>query len=663
MNSPIRRAEFFVLEASEYLAELEQLVSRTDTPDLERLVRGARALRGAALMAGLGTFARASASLEGLARQVRDHALGWEPHARAAWREGLQTLRGLVSRAGGWESADDRHALLLAERIERVAKGEAPRDTVEVPQMPDHAGQGLTPGVRAFIARESALIAGSLQEAARALAPLKPPVALASVLERLRSLRGLGGSSELSPLPELLDAMEVTTRSLLSPEPAPPDIAVVFADAADALAAMAQSVSDQGRVVIPTGLEQIARRLLEGYAALSDVTDIASLAPSGEASVMSRGTPPQAPPAGDPVPIELVGVGDHLLMQSEALARGRSPAARDLRLFVLHQTLTTMPAESRTGRFLGPLTGAVARTIGSGRAHADPDAFVAMLRDCGQFLIDHGGDGTVADLTARRDAMARALGAADLIPSAGTAVTHASRVADAGPVSIPAPAAVVTSSESEPVSAHLPEPAPTVGPSTPPEGVVEIATLAPDDDLGRVVEIAELAPDSPALEPEDEAAEVDIASLDFDATDVVSIASRAPDEPDIVSIDALAPDEPGIVSIDALAPDDVDVVPIASLAFDAPDQSAKADQMAASRVERAYRRLRELESRTSAPEREDEIFEITMLLYRGERAVARADEIRGELTVVLSVTSIDLDRLRPLLEELLDLVPLARDAA
>lgn len=622
MSSPIRRAEFFVLEATEYLTELEQLVSRTDTPDLERLVRGARALRGAALMAGLGTFARASASLEGLARQVRDHALGWEPHARGAWREGLQTLRGLVSRAGGWESADDRHALLLAERIERVAKGEAPPDTTQAPLMPDHAGQGqgLTPGVRAFIARESALIAGSLQEAARALAPLKPPIALASVLERLRSLRGLGGSAELSPLPELLDAMEVTTRSLLSPEPAPPDIAVVFADAADALAAMAQSVSDQGRVVIPTGLEQIARRLLEGYAALSDVTEIASLAPSGEPSVVRRGTPPQAPAAGDPVPIELVGVGDHLLMQSEALARGRSPAARDLRLFVLHQTLTTMPAESRTGRFLGPLTGAIARTIGSGRAHSDPDAFGAMLRDCGQFLIDHGGDGTIADLTTRRDAMARALGAADLIPSAGTAVSSTARLADVEPAALPDP-------------------------------VVEIATVAPDNQPEIVVDIEELAPEVATDRPTDIDPVVDIASLDFD-------------EPDIVPIEALAPDEGEVVPIEALAPDDLDIVPIEALAYDAPTLTAgTSDVLAASRVERAYRRLRELESRPAAYEMEDVVLEISVLLYRGERALVRADEIRGELAVVLSVTSIDLAQLRPLLDELLDLVPLARDAA
>ena len=184
MSTAHRRAEFFALEAREYLAELEPVLS-ADSPDLERLVRGARALRGAALMAGLGTFARAAAGLEALARRVRDHGTPWAPGARAAWQDGLQTLRELTERAPSWEAADDRAALALADRIEQATSGSGPR--VSVPATP-----ALTPGVRAFIARESAMIAGSLVEAARALAPVPPQAALAAVLERMRALRGLG---------------------------------------------------------------------------------------------------------------------------------------------------------------------------------------------------------------------------------------------------------------------------------------------------------------------------------------------------------------------------------------------------------------------------------------------------------------------------------------
>ena len=205
MSTAARRAEFFALEAREYLADLDPAAT-SESPDLERLVRGARALRGAALMAGLGTFARAAAGLEALARQIRDHATPWTPGPRAAWLDGLQTLRDLTERAPAWEAVDDRAALALADRIERATAGGGVK--VTVPATP-----ALTPGVRAFIARESAMIAGSLEEAARALAPVPPQAALASVLERMRALRGLGGSAELSPLPELLDAMEMATRT------------------------------------------------------------------------------------------------------------------------------------------------------------------------------------------------------------------------------------------------------------------------------------------------------------------------------------------------------------------------------------------------------------------------------------------------------------------
>jgi chemotaxis protein histidine kinase CheA len=639
VSAAARRAEFFALEASEYLTELEQVVARSEAPDLERLVRGARALRGAALMAGLGTFARASAALEGLARQVRDHALGWEPHARAGWREGLQTLRGLVGRAAGWEAADDRHALLLADRIERISKGEAPA-SAEAPATPTGTtSAGMTPGVRAFIARESALIAGSLQEAARALAPMAPPVALAGVLERLRSLRGLGESADLSPLPELLDAMEVTTRCLLRSDPAPPDVATVFADAADALAAMAQAVADQGRIVVPTGLDAIARRLLEGFAAQSDVIDITTLAPEGVAAIAERGSRPPVARVADPVPVEMVGVGDHLLMQAEALQGQRSPAARDLRLFVLHQTLTSMPAESRTGRFLAPLAGAIARAIGNGDAHRAPDQFVAMLRDCGRFLVDHGGDGSVPALAARRDAIARALGAEDLVPKPVAAIGPDHGVEDA------------------PIARDAAPPEPTMVEEVP---TVEMESLAPDDgpvDEASVVDIAELAPAPEAVE----------------ADEVVDIAALAPDpEPveadEVVDIAALAPDaepveEMPVVDIAALAPDtevlqvtvvetELTIVEITSLA---PETGGLG------RLERAYRRLAEL-SATGDAATEDSI-EISQLLYRGDRALARAGEIRIELADVLSDTTVDLERLRPLLDELLDLVPLARDAA
>lgn len=587
MSSAPRRAEFFALEANEYLADLEPLATAHDRPDAERLVRGARALRGAALMAGLGTFARAAAGLEAVARQVRDHALAWEPNAREAWVEGLGALRALVARAATWEAVDDRQALALADRFEQVMTGRPARSTAPAPP-------ALTPGVRAFIARESALIAGSLEQASRALAPIPPAEALAGVLERMQSLRGLGASAELSPLPELLDAMEVATRALLADVAPPPNVALVFADAARALSAIARAVADAGHIVPPPELDSIARRLLAAYASESDVVAIATLAPAGAESIMHAGTPPSALPDADPVPVELISVGDHLLMVAEALARPASPAARDLRLFVLHRTLAAMPSRSATGRFLTPLADAIGKSIVNGVAVERPDAFVAMMRGCGRFLVDAGGTTDRIALTRRRDAIA-------------TSLVMVGLGAPAGGFEPKAPAEIAPAGQANQ------------------DTIVEIASLAPEPDpVDVIVAIADLAPD--------------------EADDIVSIASLAPDElSDVVSIESLAPDVR------------------TEIPSEAPGKP--------SRLERAFasRRALQLAAADEAPSLGGligaEIVPVTSLLYRGDAAVTRAEEVRVEIHAILLDPSPSIDRLRPYIHELLDLVPLAREAA
>jgi hypothetical protein len=631
MTSGTRRAEFFALEASEYLGDLEPLVARSDTPDLERLVRGARALRGAALMAGLGTFARAAAGLEGIARQVRDHALGWEPGAREAWREGLQTLRGLIGRATTWEAADDRQALALADRLDRVAGGRSSTAvaTAGHDQMP--SAPGMTPGVRAFIARESALIAGSLQQAAQALAPTPPPEALAGVLQRMRSLRGIGTSSELSPLPELLDAMEVMTRGLIDSGVPSPALAGIFSAAAEALATMSKSVSDHGRVAVPPGLGEVARRLLEEH-----ITPVPSL------------QSPESGASADPVPVELVGVGDHLLAQAEALGRQSSPSARDLRLFVLHRTLGSMPQRSGTGRFLAPLVRAVTTAIANGGASRDPDAFTTMLRESGEFLVEAAAASDPTALGARRDGLARAISHQSPPPPDPTGKDH--------------PALALTESWETPV-------VPIASPAAvdAPDDVVPMESLAPSPPLRRPALADTQAWAAPGVEDDIVPVEALAPGPDTPPRPALGITEtwETPLPDPVVPIASLAPDadEP-IVDIDWLAPDDdPEVVPIATLA---PEADVEVDRPG--RLERAFRVARELASEHGdEPASLDGLVgaaavEVTSLLYRGEAAVARAEELRAQLINILAEPRISLDRLRPILDELLDLVPLARDA-
>lgn len=604
MSGAARRAEFFALEAGEYLADLGPLAAARDLPDAERLVRGARALRGAALMAGLGTFARAAAALEGLARQVRDHALPWEPEVHEGWRDGLAVLRGLTPRAVTWGADEDREALALADRLERITGGGTiPPVTPPAP--------GLSAGVRAFIARESALIAGSLEAAARALAPVPPAAALSAVLERMQSLRGLGASAELSPLPELLSAMEIATQTLLAEEVPPADMGAIFSDAAQALGAMARTIGEGGRVIAPPAIDSLAMRLLRSCTQDDDAVAITALAPGGGDAIITRGTPIDALPDQGPLPLELVSVGDHLLTVAGMLGGGVLPAARDLRLFALHRTLAAMPPRSGTGRFLAPLVRTITSAISHGGAAARPDAFIALLTDAGRFLVAAGGGDDVETLRDRRDRIAAAFEPAEVAP----------RPALAAPV----------------------------------DPVVPIAALAPEADPEPVVSIASLAPDA--------------------GDDVIPIEALAPDEDDdVVAIEALAPEaEDDVIAIerlapDADAPDDLTGTPIVSILSLAPDVPEAADG-APGRLERAFGRRATLERAAPAAAASldgliaAEIVAVESLLLRGGAALRRADQVRAEIDAILAEPAVSLDRLRPHLLELLDLVALARDAA
>lgn len=458
----------------------------------------------------------------------------------------------------------------------------------------------LTPGVRAFVSRETDLIAGALDEAAAAHLAFPPTAALHAVLERIQALQGLGTAVSLSPLPELLAAMELATRSLLTGAPPPSGIGGILADAATALHAMAHSVAETGRVTLPPSVERVGRRLLEGYVAEEDVVPIADLAPAGWPSIVARGQFPEHASGSPPVRVELIAVGDHLVEQGRALARADSAVAVELRLFVLHRTLTAMPTHGGTGRFLAPVARMLARAIAAPSALDASARLATMLSDCGAFLSRAAAADDTVGLELARDAM--------LVHLAG--------------------------------GGDLPLPPPETGDllGTP---IVPIGALAPDDEAD-VIPIAALAPDPDADH------------------DIVPIADLAPDpdtDLDIVPIAALAPD-----------PDaDLDIVPIADLAPDVivPDDAPGAP----TRLELAFRRRRELSDATSAEPPSlagllgEAVVDVSALLYVGDGAFSRAETVRAELLAALADPDVSLAELRPLLEELLDLLPLARRVA
>src|SRR5690242_8337419 len=90
--------EFFILEASDYVEQLDGLLlgGSSDGPDADAMQRVARALRGTATMAKLPSFADVAGGVERVGRALQDGALQWEPALRGALTAAVDDLKTLI---------------------------------------------------------------------------------------------------------------------------------------------------------------------------------------------------------------------------------------------------------------------------------------------------------------------------------------------------------------------------------------------------------------------------------------------------------------------------------------------------------------------------------------------------------------------------------------
>jgi hypothetical protein len=198
---------------------------------------------------------------------------------------------------------------------------------------------------------------------------------------------------------------------------------------------------------------------------------------------------------------------------------------------------------------------------------------------------------------------------------------------------------------------------------------VEIAELAPDIErpaldlpadrtalersLSQYSRLVRAGAPPIALEvPEEEPVSIDdLAPTEDEGPEIVAIEALAPEpaeELEVVAIEDLAP-EPDVVSIDSLAPED--------------DAISGLSDPGTSRNSRTFfepELLPLLRAMSPEPPQFDiSVVPIEELLYHGSGAMARADEVRRMLEVSLQMATTELDRVEPLVRELLDLVPLA----
>jgi hypothetical protein len=486
MSAPLGSADFFALEAGECLDHLDGLISRPDGGDASQMLRYARALRGSALMANQTALARAAAGFEALARAIRDGKRTMDAATRERAAQAVDDVRHLVRRVKEWAPADEARATRVASELAALAGG----DLRDPRQAPGPAGQQQAQtGIRAFVAREGALVASALDRAARSLesAPeAREP--LYAVLRRLQSLRGLAELSELSPLPEVLDGIELAVGDLTRLFAPPPGVPALLDAGAAALTRIARDVAERGSPD-PGAVEPqvFTDRLLRAFASEADVIPIERLLDGAASGAMVRSTAqPQFAPPSPLGSVELVSHGEHLVQSADQILSAPSSTARDLRLYAL---LPALRAAGTPGR--DPLTPALARfadgacrAIARGAALADLSGFAETLRAAGATLRSVADAGLSSELAAELDRLT-----GQLDPELAGAKS--------APGPAPVPEAVL---DNEPAAI---ETAP-VGPVPEEEeagGVVPIESLAYDEPLQGMepepVSILALAPDRP----------------------------------------------------------------------------------------------------------------------------------------------------------------------
>lgn len=570
MTGSLGPAGFFALEAGECLDRLDTMFGSADGPPADEFVRVARALRGSALLANLPHLARAAAEFEGLARAYRDGTRAWDAATRELAGQAAEEYRQLVRRVPEWQEADAARAARLAAQLESLA-GQGPAQAERLRRASAAAAE-LQTGVRAFVAREGALIASALDRAARALrAAPQDREPLYMVLRRMQPLQGLAELPDLPPLADILDGIELAVGDLSRLHAPPPGVEAVLQAGAHALARVARDIAERGA---PDPEAEEPRRftalLLDAFAVERDVVPIETLYPAGEKAPLTP--PPVLPQFGPPEPpgsLELVSLGEHLVQIATLLERARPGTELDLRLYRLVGTLRSAasPPDDPVASALGAVARAAREAVASGAAQRRTPAFAAALQEIGQSLRG-------ADPAVDRAGLARRL------------LDGAERLARVGQE--PAVA--------EPVVA---EPA-----------------------------LAEPAGAGPGAEP------VPIESL---APDFAPAAAPAPPAPDLAAAAA---------------------------------GGAEARAAAGSRIEAAFitydRLVRErglgepslaaLLGRPAAAE--PAVVPIESLCYRGRGALERAAAVGRELREQLAAAT-GLAEVRPLLDELLDLVPLA----
>jgi chemotaxis protein histidine kinase CheA len=319
--------EFFILEASDYVEQLDGLLlgGSSTGPDADALQRVARALRGTATMAKLPSFADVAGGVERVGRGLQDGALQWQPALRGALTAAVDDLKTLIHSARKWSPAEDQRARTRSEELARFA----PAGGTGAPRA--QTAQKAAAAGSAFLAAEASNIAAGLE-----LLNTRDGAAdtASNLLRRVRALRGVAGVKEVTPLADVLEATEDAARGLeLGDTVLTPEARQLFETAAVYLREVSTALRYETDVNAPSTARDAffsAQDRWAGRAGQGDqVVPITSLfyGDGGPGVVDPALNPPTS--ASARFRLELVSHGEHLRQVTDAARRAGDQTSVD----------------------------------------------------------------------------------------------------------------------------------------------------------------------------------------------------------------------------------------------------------------------------------------------------------------------------------------------
>jgi len=290
--------EFYLVEATEYLDSLDQLVSSTSgPPDGNAFIATARALRGSSSMAKVDEIEQIAGLVERIALAVRDGELRWTVELYGVLRLTVDDLRFLVRNVRLWGERETARAEARAAERARCLPNEERRSPA-----PDAAATAPV-----FVALQSSAIAAELDAFVQ---NPRHKRALDDALNRARTMRGIAGIADFPPLADVADTIDRTARSLMPDAPLADTDIELFRSAAEVL-------------------RLTSARLRDGLPPDPEAPEVARFA-----HAVASQQPPASPATEDRRVVSIDDLfysdaGPHVLQRSAAPATSRAQRFRD----------------------------------------------------------------------------------------------------------------------------------------------------------------------------------------------------------------------------------------------------------------------------------------------------------------------------------------------